>query len=53
MDQEKRSPILSIDIQIRFHGALYEMNATRVLKWLGALAIVGLRLYRSFHDASN
>lgn len=53
MEQEKRVPILSIDIQICFRGALYEINVTRVLKWLGTLAIVGLRLYRSLHEASS
>lgn len=53
MEQEKRNPILSIDIQIRFRGALYEISFTRVLKWLGTFAIVGLRLYRSLHDAPS
>ncbi len=53
MEQEKRIPILSIDIQIRFRGALYEISLARVLKWLGAFAIVGLRLYRSLHGASS
>ena len=51
MDQEKRVPILSIDIQIRFRGALYEINLTRLLKWLGALTVVGLRVYRALHNA--
>jgi len=51
MEQEKRIPILSIDVQIRFRGALYEISLARLLKWLGAFAIVGLRLYRSLHGA--
>ena len=51
MEQEKRNPILSMDIQIRFRGALYEFSVVRALKWLGACVIVGLRLYRSLHGA--
>ena len=51
MEQEKRNPILSIDIQIRFRGAIYEFSFTRALKWLGAFAIIGLRVYRALHGA--
>ena len=53
MDQEKRNLILSIDFQIRFRGTIYEFNFTRLLKWLGPLAIIGLRLYRSLHGAAS
>jgi len=53
MEQEKRIPILSVDIQIRFRGALYEISFTRVLKWLLAFAIFALRFYRSLHDAPS
>jgi hypothetical protein len=53
MEQEKRIPILSIDIQIRFRGGIYEFSLARVLKWLGAFAIVGLRIYRALHGASS
>jgi hypothetical protein len=53
MEQEKRIPILSVDIQIQFRGALYEFSFTRVLKWLGAFAMVGLRLYRALHGAPS
>jgi hypothetical protein len=53
MDQEKRNPILSIDLQIRLRGAVYEINLTRVLKWLGVLVVAGLRIYRSWYGASG
>ena len=53
MDQEKRIPILSIDIQIRLRGALYEISFMRVLKWLGTLAFVGARLCRLLHNAPS
>ncbi len=53
MEQEKRVPILSIDIQIRFRGAIYELSFTRALKWLGACVIIGLRLYRALHGVPS
>ena len=53
MEQEKRNPILSVDIQIRFRGAIYEFSFTRALKWLGAFAIIGLRVYRALHGAPS
>ena len=53
MEQEKRIPILSIDIQIRFRGVIYEFSFTRVMKWLGAFVIVGLRLYRSLYGTPS
>ena len=31
MDQEKRNPILSIDLQIRLRGAVYEINLARCI----------------------
>ena len=53
MDQEKRNPILSIDLQIRLRGEVYEIDLTRVLKWVTFLALAGLRLYHSWHAASG
>jgi hypothetical protein len=53
MEQEKRNPIFSIDIQIRLRGAVYEFSFSRALKWLGAIAIIGLRMYRALHGAPS
>ncbi len=53
MEQEKRVPILSIDIQIRLRGTVYEISLTRVLKWLAGFGLLGIRLYRAFHGATS
>ena len=53
MDQEKRNPILSIDVRVRFRGAIYRIDLARILKWAGALLVLGIRLYRTIHGAPS
>jgi hypothetical protein len=53
MEQEKRIPILSIDIQIRVRGAIYEFSLAKILKRLVTMAVIGLRLYRSLHGVAK
>jgi len=48
MEQE-RNPILSIDIQVRFRGAIYKFDITRVLKWLLPLIVVGAKGLSLYH----
>lgn len=46
MEQEKRNPIFSIDLTIRFRSAVYQIDVAKILKWVGVLVVVGIRLYR-------
>lgn len=43
-----RSPLLSVDLQIRLRGELYELNLARLLKWVALLAVAAMRIYRAF-----
>lgn len=46
MGQEKRNPIISIDLQIRLRSVVYEVDLARVLKWCVTLTVIFARLYR-------
>ena len=53
MEQERRDPIFSIDIQIRFRGALYEFRLANLLKWAVGLIVVAARIYRHLHGPAS
>lgn len=49
--KQTNAAFLTIDIQIRFRGEVYELRLTNILKWLSALIIIGANLYHRFRGA--
>lgn len=45
MKQGKRILFLSIDLHIRVRGTAFQIGLVRLLKWLAAIVVIGIRLY--------
>jgi hypothetical protein len=50
MEQEKRNSLVTIEIKVRFGRIQYEFKLSNWLRWLGAIVVVGLRIYRALHE---
>ena len=49
MRRGKQKSILTVDVTIRYRGAVINLSLAKVMKWLTVIALVAERVYRHLH----
>ena len=53
MNQNGNNLILAVDLKVRFRGRAQRLIFLRIVKWLLALIILGLQIYRALHSGAG